>query len=260
MPAGYRTLPAIYDRWQKTYGRDYTTIILPRLLRTIARHKIPGPFMLDVASGTGSLAFKMARRGWKVWGVDASERMVAESMRKLARTRAAVLFLHQDMREIRLPQKVSLATSMFDSLNHLTTRQDLLRTFRGVARSLQPGGYFVFDMNNERCFRRLWISTVTVDHPDFTLILKNRYDRRSRHAYSFVTIFTKEGEGYSRSGEIVKERYFPRSEVREALACAGFRVVECEDFNFTDVPEIGKIKTWWVARKSRTASSGLLPR
>jgi ubiquinone/menaquinone biosynthesis C-methylase UbiE len=257
MPAGYRTLPAIYDRWQKTYGRDYSTIILPRLLRTIVRHKIPGSFMLDVASGTGSLAFMMAGRGWKVWGVDASELMVAESMRKLVRKRAAVLFLHQDMREIRVPQKVSLATSMFDSLNHLTTRQDLLRTFRGVARSLQPGGYFVFDMNNERCFRRLWIRTETVDHPDFTLILKNRYDRRTRHAYSFVTLFKKDGKGYSRSGEIVKERYFPRSEVRTALARAGFRILECEDFNFTDVPEIGKIKTWWVARKSRSASSGL---
>jgi SAM-dependent methyltransferase len=249
MPAGYRTLPAIYDRWQKTYGKDYSTIILPRLLRTLAHHSIRPSSMLDVASGTGTLAFLMARRGWKVWGVDASEFMVAESMRKITGPKSPVMFLHQDMREIRIPQKVSLATSMFDSLNHCTTRRDLLRTFRGVSRSLLPGGYFIFDTNNERCFRRLWTRTETVDHSDFTLILQNRYDARNRQAYSFVTIFMKDGVKYQRKGEIVRERFYPRLEVEETLLRAGLAVVECEDFNFTDVPEIGKIKTWWVAKK-----------
>jgi SAM-dependent methyltransferase len=170
-------------------------------------------------------------------------------MKKAGALSGKVLFLHQDMRQIRLPVPVDLATSMFDSLNHVTTRRDLLRTFRGVARALRPGGVFMFDVNNERCYRRLWTQTGTMEHRDFLMILHSRYEAARRRATCLVTIFTRENERYTRSGEVVEERYYPREEVSELLVAAGFRVVECEDFNFTEAPEVGNIKTWYVARK-----------
>ena len=249
MTAGYHVLPEIYDRWQKTYGNDYTTLILPRLLATIARLNIPVSSLLDVACGTGSLALMMARRGWRVWGVDASEEMLVQARRKFRGKRLLATFLHQDMRDIRLPARVDLATSMFDSLNHATSQRELLTTFRGVYRSLLPGGYFVFDTNNELCYRSLWTRTDAIHHRDFTIIMQNRYVPRRKKAYSFVTVFLRRGEGYVRQAEIVQERFFSREEVGKLLREAGFRVLEIEDFNFTDMPEIGKIKTWWVARR-----------
>jgi SAM-dependent methyltransferase len=249
MPAGYEVLSLIYDRWQKTYGADYSTLILPRLLSTIARHKIPATSMVDVACGTGSLALMMSKRGWRVFGIDASERMVGEAREKFKSRRRPVTILRQDMRAIRLPEQVALATSMFDSLNHMLTLKDLSRVFRGVARGLQPGGYFIFDVNNELCFRKLWNSTQTVHHRDFTLIMQNRYEPGRKLAYSFVTVFLRDGDRYERLGEIVRERCFGREEVRDLLEAAGFEVLESEDFNFTDVADIGKIKRWWVARK-----------
>jgi len=249
MAAGYHVLPEIYDRWQKTYGNDYSTLILPKLLATIARFDIPVSTMLDVACGTGSLALMMARRGWKVWGVDASEEMLAEAERKFRGKRLPAAFFHQDMRQIRVPGQVGLATSMFDSLNHATSQRELLKAFRGVHRSLLPGGYFVFDTNNELCFRSLWTRTDAIHHRDFTIIMQNRYIPGRRKAYSFVTVFLRRGEGYARQAEIVQERFFPREEVAKLLREAGFRVLEIEDFNFTDMPEIGKIKTWWVAKR-----------
>lgn len=250
MAPGYTALPPIYDRWQNLYGRDYTTIIFPRLQRSLARCRVPVGTMLDVASGTGTLAMKMARIGWKVYGIDVSPLMVAEAMRKTGRHAVRVLFLQQDMRQIRLPERVDLATSMFDSLNHVTNRRDLLRTFRGVARALRPGGYFMFDLNNERCYRRLWTQAGTMEHEDFTLVLQSRYEPTRRRATCFVTIFSRDGDHYSRSGEVVEERLYPREEVRQLLAQAGFRIVECQDFNFTEAPEVGDIKTWYVARKA----------
>jgi SAM-dependent methyltransferase len=249
MPAGYEVLSLIYDRWQKTYGADYSTLILPRLLDTIGRHSIPTTSMVDVACGTGALGLMMARRGWTVWGVDASERMVEEARRKLRSKRYRATILRQDMRALRLPVQVGLATSMFDSLNHILTSRELLRVFRRVCGSLVPGGHFVFDVNNELCFRKLWTRTGTIHHRDFTIILENRYESGRKMAYSFVTVFLRNGDRYRRLGEIVRERCFARKEVRELLETAGFKVQECEDFNFTDVPEMGKVKTWWVARK-----------
>lgn len=249
MSAGYRVLPVIYDRWQQTYGADYSTLILPRLIATIARHAIPTTSLLDVACGTGSLGVLMSKQGWTVWGVDASERMVEIAQGKFRSVRRRARILRQDMRSIRLPVPVGLATSMFDSINHILNRRDLLRVFRGVAGALAPGGYFVFDVNNELCYRRLWNSTQAVQHRDFTLILQSRYERARRRAYSFVTVFLRAGNRYERFAEIVQERWYTKPELRAVLREAGFAVLESDDFNFTDVPDVGPIKTWWVARK-----------
>jgi SAM-dependent methyltransferase len=249
MPAGYKVLPLIYDRWQQTYGADYSTLILPRLLATIQQYKIPKTSLLDVACGTGSLGLMMTKRGWAFWGIDASELMVEKACRKFHSARREGTILRQDMRSIRIPVCVGLATSMFDSVNHILTHRDLLRAFRGIAGALSPGGFFVFDVNNELCFKKLWNSTQAVQHRDFTLIMQNRYERPRRRAYSFVTLFQRCGNRYARLAEIVQERCYTKHEVRRALLDAGFEVLESTDFNFTDVPEVGAIKTWWVARK-----------
>jgi hypothetical protein len=52
--------------------------------------------------------------------------------------------------------------------------------------------------------------------------------------------------------EIVNERWYPNDEIASLLERAGFDVLQVEDFNFTDRPEVGNIKTWWVAKKRLT--------
>lgn len=249
MSSGYQILSSVYDRWQKSYGKDFSTLILPRVLDTIQAYRIPLGSMLDLACGTGTLALMMEKRGWRVWGVDGSEGMISQAKTKLTAGHHRIEFLRQDMRDLKLPEQVGLATSLFDSLNHLPNRRDLLTTFEAVYASLRDGGYFVFDLNNERCFKTLWTKAETIRHKDFTMVLQNSYDQARRTACSEVVLFEKNSEGYTRSVERVEERLFPDDEVRTSLEKAGFTVLKGEEFNFTPFPEVGKIKTWWVARK-----------
>jgi SAM-dependent methyltransferase len=151
----YQILPSIYDRWQKTYGKDFSLLILPRVISSITLNHIPKSTMLDLACGTGTLALMMAKRGWKVFGVDGSAGMIREAKRKSRGTKLAVTFLCQDMRKFTLPTHVALVTSLFDSINHVTSRRELLATFRCVHKCLITGGYFFFDLNNERCFKTI---------------------------------------------------------------------------------------------------------
>ena len=248
MSSGYRILPAIYDRWQHTYGKDYSGLILPRLLRSIRQFAIPKDVMVDVACGTGSLAAMMARRGWKVIGVDASEGMLREASAKLKDRGVRVTLLCQEMQRLRLPKPVVLATSMFDSINHLHSTGDLFKTFAAVYRALQPGGYFIFDTNNEQCFTTLWTRTEVVSHRDFTLIIRCSYDPAARIGTAHVDLFEKAGKFYDRKEERVRERCFAREEVSRLLNRAGFSVRASEDFNFSPVDNVGLIKTWWVAQ------------
>ncbi len=260
--AGYQVLPGVYDRWQDTYGRDFTAVILPRLLASIREFHIPTSTILDVGCGTGTLALAMARRGWKAWGVDASAGMLQEAERKRDEEHLPVVFIRQDMRRLQAPRRVRLVTSMFDTLNHVSSADELLGTFQGIRHALLPGGYFMFDLNNERCYATLWTHDEVVRHKDFTLVLENSFDPASGRARS-VVILTPRSGGEPMT-ETVEERLFPAVEVNMLLEQAGLRVCLSEDFAFSDVPEIGKLKTWWVAERpaspaSRSSASHRLP-
>jgi ubiquinone/menaquinone biosynthesis C-methylase UbiE len=247
MEAGYQNLPPYYDRWQKSYGKDFSTLIFPRLISSIRAHRISGRTMVDVACGTGTLALLMVRRGWEVYGVDASEGMLAQASEKLAGCSPPVALFRQDMRELALPAPVHLATSFFDSVNHLMTTGDLGLTFRRVRASVVPGGWFIFDTSTERCFTTLWTRSETFTEREFSIALDNSYDRVTRSAVCHVTLNVNRDDGRVRLNETVRERFYTADEVSGLLAEAAFTVRECEEFNFTSNPAVGKLKTWWVA-------------
>jgi SAM-dependent methyltransferase len=247
MEAGYQNLPPYYDRWQRSYGKDFSTLIFPRLIASIRSHRISGRTMVDVACGTGTLALKMARQGWDVVGVDASEGMLAEAAAKISGSAHPVALLRQDMRELSLPRPVHLATSFFDSLNHLMTADELGLAFRRVRESLVEGGWFIFDTSTERCFTSLWTRSETFQVREFTIVLDNAYDRASRFARCNVTLHVKGGDEPVTLNETVTERFYTTAEISGLLSGASFTVRECEDFNFTSNPAVGKLKTWWVA-------------
>src|ERR1700759_1682750 len=79
----FRGLPARYDRVgaAMSFGQD------PRWRRALvdAIGPRPGMRILDVATGTGMVAFALAERGAEVVGLDQSEAMLAAAQARLAR-------------------------------------------------------------------------------------------------------------------------------------------------------------------------------
>lgn len=247
-PTHYRALPAIYDRWQDSYGKNYSELILPRLLASIKKYG-PMPPMLDVACGTGTLALMMARHGWSVVGIDASEGMVSEATKKAGESGLDVRFFREDMRSVMFSQHFGLVTSLYDSINHLPTVEEMVAAFACIYRSLHPGGFFFFDVNNERCFTHLWRMNQSIEHEDFTLTLENSYDTETRFARSLIRIYwPREGGGCTAEEEVIERCHSP-AEIRRGLADTGFECLESCDFNFSGIRSMGKIKTWWVGRK-----------
>jgi len=247
--AGYKVLPAVYDRWQGTYGKDYSSLIFPRILETFRRYSIPASTLLDVACGTGTLALLLRPYGWRVRGIDGSAGMVRKAREKCRPFRSRISFGHQVMQDLRVRSRVDVCTCMFDSLNHLTTLRDLRVTFRGMRSALNPGGWVIFDVNNDACYRTLWHGTQTLEHHDFVLRFTNSYNPVRRLARSHVNVQWRGKRRRPDQEEVVVERCFTRSELRSALTMNGFRVLESDDFNFAGIPEVGELKMWWVAKR-----------
>ncbi len=246
--AGYRLLYAVYDRWQASYGMDYSRRIFPRLLRTLRScDAVPGN-AVDLGCGTGTLALLLERQGWNVTGIDASPGMVDEARGKASRKGSKTGFFAADIRTFTLPRPVDLAVSVYDVLNHLPSTADLHLACAATGRALRDGGLFVFDLNNDRCFRRLWTRNETITERDFTMTLENSYDPQVRMAASRVHVAFRDGR--EALDETVEESCFQPEEVDAALKEAGFTVLHVRDFTFPGAPWAGRLKTWSVARKT----------
>ena len=108
-----------------------------------------GP-VLELGSGTGRVAFAIAREGIDVVGVEAMEPMVERATERLSklpkRVQQHVELRVGDLGRLRLRRRFPLVISPFNVWMHLYTRDELERGFATVRHHLTPGGRFVFDV------------------------------------------------------------------------------------------------------------------
>lgn len=200
-----------------------------------ARHKLLKTILpqvksaCDLACGTGETAFELARKGIETFAVDLSPTMCRLTSEKASREGLAVQVIPGDMRNFRLPREVDLVTCESDALNHVGMRSDLSRVANAVARALKPGGWFLFDVNNTRGFKRYWTGNVWVEKPGVLVVMRNGHSKDAQRAWSDLEWFVQEGQCWKRHRERVEEVCWTRVEIERALRKAGFESLEAWD-------------------------------
>jgi SAM-dependent methyltransferase len=116
------------------------------LLETVFTRFLPRPpgSVIDLGCGTGSHAMILAKRGYRVTGIDASAAMLRAARAK-ARNRRNPAFLRADMRSFELGRTFDAAVCMDGAFTHLLTDRDLLAHLRRVRRHLCPDGVYAFE-------------------------------------------------------------------------------------------------------------------
>ncbi len=138
-----------YSQFARTYDDAVGTRYFQGLKRAfeqlLRQHGVRFSSAADLGCGTGLFA-RYLDRIWKV-PVFAIDRSGAMLRRAAVNCRGGkVVLLLQDIRNLHLPAQVDLITANFDTLNHLLTLKDLIRTFQRVAANLTPSGHFLFDI------------------------------------------------------------------------------------------------------------------
>lgn len=108
----------------------------------------PGARILDVACGHGRHSLELARRGYRVMGVD-----ISDSSLELARTRAAherldVELVQGDMRELPWRGEFDGAINVWSAWGYFADEADDERASAAVAGALKPGARFLLDTFN----------------------------------------------------------------------------------------------------------------
>ncbi|HEY57508.1 MAG TPA: class I SAM-dependent methyltransferase [Anaerolineae bacterium] len=140
--SGYDPIAPIYDRY---WGAFSVRRFLPVLERWLLPNPSPEAWVLDLGCGTEALAQVLTQRGCRVLGINLSPSMIRQAYERLPAGRALVA----DMRALPLASRFHAVYAVFASLNHLLTPEHLNAAFQSVARTLRPGGWFLFDLNTE---------------------------------------------------------------------------------------------------------------
>jgi len=99
--------------------------------------------LLEPACGTGRLIAELARRGYRMTGLDLSRPSLGYLRRRLARRGLRATVFEADMADFRLPGPVDAAYSTFDGFRHLLTERAAQRHLECVAEALRPGGIYI---------------------------------------------------------------------------------------------------------------------
>jgi len=107
----------------------------------------PGLEVLDLACGHGRIANRLAARGARVTGLDATPRFLALAREDAAARGVEVEYVEGDMREPRWEGRFDRTLSWFTSFGYFDD-DDNRAVLAAVHRTLKVGGRFLIDLNN----------------------------------------------------------------------------------------------------------------
>jgi SAM-dependent methyltransferase len=243
----YAGLARIYDFLVAGVDFEGWADYLEEILRRFNHHPRT---ILDLACGTGNTTLPLARRGYRVMGLDLSPAMVAIAREKAAKQGLAVNFFTADMRSFQLKEPVDLITCFHDGLNYLADYRDLERTFQQVKNNLTPGGMFIFDLNAIQWLAGTTPEVTVVDEPDLTLIWQSCYRPVNCSWEVQLTAFVREGEYYYKFTEQHREYGYTPEQVQQALQAAELKHLASYDaFSFNPIHTKSR-RHFYVAQRS----------
>ena len=104
---------------------------------------VNGGSAIEFAIGTGRIALPLKAAGVDVSGIELSEPMVAQLLKKPGGTDIPVVI--GDMASAKVDGRFSLAILVFNTICNLTTQEQQIACFKNAADHLEPGGRFVIE-------------------------------------------------------------------------------------------------------------------
>ncbi|MBQ3503786.1 MAG: class I SAM-dependent methyltransferase [Oscillospiraceae bacterium] len=222
------------------FGWNYFPEAFARqLLQWIEENQLPVRDCLDLACGTGVLCRVLKDAGLNPRGMDFSQGMI-----RIAREENPdIPFEVADMITYRPEQQFDLVTCTGDALNHIHSLQDVGKIFANVSAYLKEGGWFVFDLLNER--------EISTDEPfdlDFSNAVKAQFQmlREGNGVCLRTTVYEN---GVETVREEIRERVHDVDAVCTLLEQVGLRVIRRG--HSLPVSNPREVATWFIlARKT----------
>ena len=221
----------VYNEFGWNY---YPEAFAGQLLQWLREHGVTVRTAMDLACGTGVLCRILKENGIESHGMDFSRGMIA-----IARAESPdIPYDVADMTTYRPERQFDLVTCTGDAVNHIPALADVGKIFDNVYAYLAPGGYFIFDLLDEK--------EIATEEP-FDLQFDEHIAARfqiTRPAADKVHLQTQVFEdGVHSFTEDIFETVHDRQAVLVLLEQSGFAVTACAHRLLQSSPEVA---TWYV--------------
>lgn len=204
--------------------------------------------ILDLGCGTGNHAIPLARKGYRVVGVDRSARMLAHAREKAEREfegRVAPRFVEGDIRSAAVDETFDAVVMMFNVLGYLLEDDDAIAALCTARNHLKPDGLLICDFWYGPAVAR---SSAQDRHKVFTTqqeriirLTSTEVDATRRICDVRFRLWRLQGDRVAgETDERHRVRFFFPDELRQMFATAGFslrRLGGFPDFNIDPDPE-----------------------
>ena len=189
-----------------------------QLLRYLAEHEIKPDNALDMACGTGILCRILRDAHIPSRGMDLSEGMI-----RIAREENPdIPFDVADMVTYQPEETFDLVTCTGDAINHIPQLTDVGKIFRNVYSLLNPGGYFVFDILDEREVSSS--DPFEMDFSDTTRVWFQMTRPETAKVSLQIRVFENGAEAFC---ETIRETIHDTGAICTLLQQAGFDLIKC---------------------------------
>jgi SAM-dependent methyltransferase len=188
--------------------------------------------ILDIGCGTGKHSWELAKRGYRVTGVDLSAQMLdlAANQPLESSEQNRPIFKHGDATTMDLKEEFDAVIMMFAVISYLNTNDSFIAGLRNVSRHLKPGGLFLADFwygpgvlmdnpTNRTHTRSIGASTVERRVKPEVNLARNSCTL----SYEVVTVDENSNERTSTEEHVM--RYFFGPELDLALSITGFELL-----------------------------------
>jgi SAM-dependent methyltransferase len=182
----------------------------------------PGMGVLDLACGHGRIANRLAARGCRVTGLDASPLFLDHARRDAAERGVSVDYVRGDMRVLPWTERFDRVVNWFTAFGYFDDT-DNRQVLKEIARALRPGGRVAFDLNNrDRLVREFQPDRVAAERDGDLIVDRAHLDPLASRVITERIVM--------RAGRVRRIPFFVRlfafTELRDWLLAAGFASVE----------------------------------
>ena len=247
--SGLESYGAFAYAYDRALGERFFRSAKRMLTGVLDRYDEPaGKTHLDLACGTGLAMRFFATRGYRSTGIDASMPMLAVARDRVKRLAAA------DFRALPFRRTFARITCLFDSLNHMKSRDELAAAFRAVRGVMDRESLFIFDMNHPDIYPEVWgmKDPFVASGEDYHLEIATAFRKRDATGPALVTGWARLPSGtVSKISERHEQRAHSERDIVGALMEAGLVPTEVSDFdpyNESDTIEARTVKLFFVCR------------
>lgn len=112
------------------------------------KHKKSVKTVLDLGCGTGGHALILAKRGYKVTGIDQSGDMLKAAKKKASNAGLKIDFHRSSIQDFKLNKTFDAVISMFAVMSYQTDNEEMALACKKAKQHLKEGGIFIFDVWN----------------------------------------------------------------------------------------------------------------